>query len=70
MTKTKKYKYIGTNGILTTHIQLEGIKSYPLFELKADPGMILTNEEYKAYIVTVSPEEVELWKEIPKDNSN
>ena len=65
MTKTKKYKYLGLNGILITRILLEDVKNYPLFELKADPGMILTDGEKKAYVVTVSPEEVSLWREIP-----
>lgn len=65
MIKTKKYKYLGLNGILITRILLENVKNYPLFELKADPGMILTDGEKKAYVVTVSPEEVSLWREIP-----
>ena len=65
MTKTKKYKYLGLNGILITRILLEDVKNYPLFELKADPGMILTDGEKRAYVVTVSPEEVSLWREIP-----
>lgn len=69
MTKIKKYKYIGLNGILITQILLEDIKNYPLFELSAEPGMILTNGDIVAYLVTVSPEEVDLWREIP-DNIN
>lgn len=69
MTKIKKYKYIGLNGILITQILLEDIKNYPLFELSAEPGMILTNGDIVAYSVTVSPEEVDLWREIP-DNIN
>ena len=69
MTKTKKYKYLGLNGILITQILLEDVKNYPLFELNAEPGMILTNGDIIAYSVTVSPEEVDLWREIP-DNIN
>ena len=69
MTKTKKYKYLGLNGILITQILLEDIKNYPLFELSAEPGMILTNGDIVTYSVTVSPEEVDLWREIP-DNIN
>ena len=65
MTKTKKYKYLGLNGILITRILLEDVKNYPLFELRSESGMILTDGEKTAYVVTVSPEEVDLWREIP-----
>lgn len=68
MTKNKKYKYLGLNGILITRILLENVKNYPLFELKADLGKILTDGEKTAYTVTVEEDEINLWREIP-DNS-
>lgn len=64
MTKINKYKYLGLNGILITRILLEDVKHYPLIELKADSGMILTNGETTTYSVTISPEEVDNWREI------
>ena len=65
MTKTKKYKYLGLNGILITRILLEDVKNYPLFKLRSESGMILKKKKKTAYVVTVSPEEVDLWREIP-----
>ena len=64
MTKTKKYKYIGRNGILVTRIQLDGINFIPMVELKAAEGKILTNDIVTSYAITVEESEVEQWREI------
>ena len=36
MTKIKKYKYLGRNGVLVTRILIEGAKYIPMFTLNAD----------------------------------
>ena len=64
MTKIKKYKYIGRNGILVTRIQLDGINFIPMIELKAAEGKILTNGNVTTYIITVEESEVDTWREI------
>ena len=71
MRKTKKYRYDGRNGILTTHILLDGISYTELYELVAEPGMVLTDGERVVYTVTVYGDNLSKWVEIPepKDNS-
>lgn len=64
MTKIKKYKYIGRNGILVTRIQLDGINFIPMIELRAAEGKILTNGNVTTYIITVEESEVDTWREI------
>lgn len=69
MTKIKKYKYLGRNGILVTRILIDGANHIPMMTLTADSGKILTDGEQKTYSITVELEEVNLWREIP-DNIN
>lgn len=65
MTKIKKYKYLGRNGVLVTRILIDGVRNIPMMTLTADEGKILTDGEIKTYSVTVESEEVSLWKEVP-----
>ena len=69
MTKIKKYKYLGRNGILVTRILIDGAKNIPMLTLNADEGKILTNGEITTYSITVGEDEVKLWREIP-DKTN
>ena len=69
MTKIKKYKYLGRNGVLVTRILIDGVKYIPMFTLNADQGKILTNGEITTYSITVEEDEVKLWREIP-DKTN
>lgn len=69
MTKIKKYKYLGRNGVLVTRILIDGVKNIPMFTLNADQGKILTNGEITTYSITVEEDEVKLWREIP-DKTN
>ena len=69
MTKIKKYKYLGRNGVLVTRILIDGVNNIPMFTLNADQGKILTNGEITTYSITVEEDEVKLWREIP-DNVN
>jgi hypothetical protein len=69
MTKVKKYKYLGRNGVLVTRIFIEDAKNIPMFTLNADKGKILTNGEITTYSITVEEDEIKLWREIP-DKTN
>ena len=69
MTKIKKYKYLGRNGVLVTRILIEGAKNIPMLTLNADQGKILTNGEITTYSITVEEDEGKLWREIP-DKTN
>lgn len=65
MTKVKKYKYLGRNGVLVTRILIDGVNYIPMMTLTADAGKILTNGETSVYSITVEADEVNLWREIP-----
>ena len=69
MTKRKLYRYSGRNGILTTCILLDGINHIEVYELKAEEGNILTNNERTTYSVIVEKDAIKDWKEM-KDNTN
>lgn len=45
MTKDRKYRYLGRNGILDTKVLLDGINHINIVTINADPGKILTNGE-------------------------
>ena len=64
MTSRKIYRYLGRNGILTTHILIEGANYIPLVELTADKGKVLTNGEKTVYAVVVEESDVNSWFEI------
>ena len=64
MTSRKIYRYLGRNGILTTHILIEGANYIPLVELTADKGKVLTNGEKTVYAVVVEESDVNSWSEI------
>ena len=65
MTKIKKYKYLGRNGVLVTRILIDGVNNIPMITLNADQGNILTDGETLTYSITVETSEVNLWREIP-----
>lgn len=68
MKTIKKYRYIGLNGVITTNIILKNEEKIDVFELVAEPGFILTNGNAKLYYVTVLPEEISNWIEIPDES--
>lgn len=65
MTKTPIYTYLGTNGIITSPVHLEGIQYMLKYRLEADVNKFLTKDD-KTYIkmVTVFADEVDQWKEV------
>lgn len=64
MKKTKLYRYIGRNGIVTTPVLLDDIKHYVYYHLSADKDKILTNGDRKTFSVDIPEEEIDLWFEI------
>lgn len=59
------YTYLGTNGVLTTPIHLEGIYSVKKVELVAETGKKLTRDGHNfVYRVTVPADQVDLWREV------
>lgn len=68
MTKSKLYRYLGRNGIVTTPIVLEKIDPIPMLALKADEGKLLTNGQTTCKNVSVFLDEVDDWYEIDAPN--
>lgn len=66
MTKQILYKYLGTNGTITSPVHLEDIYYIRLVKIMADSDKKLTNDDGKSLFpsVIVPEEEVELWKEV------
>lgn len=65
MTKINLYTYLGTNGVLTTPIHLEGIYYVKKVRLIADDGKVLTknNKDFKQTVV-VEESDVMNWYEV------
>lgn len=64
MNKSKMYRYLGRNGIITSPIFLENIEPILMFRLTASEGKILTNGEEKAKTKLVFADEMENWVEV------
>jgi len=65
MTKTPIYTYVGTNGIITSPVHLEGIPSIVKYRLEADTNKFLTKDN-KSFVkmITVFADDVDDWKEV------
>ncbi len=68
MTKTKMYRYLGRNGIITSPILLENIEPIAMLNLRASPGKSLTNGEKVVKVITIFVEELGDWFEIDDPN--
>ncbi len=68
MVKTKMYRYLGRNGIITSPILLENIEPIPMLNLKASPGKVLTDGDRFVTSVNVFVDELDLWTEIDRPN--
>ena len=64
MNKSKMYRYLGRNGIITSPIFLENIEPILMFRLTASDGKILTNGEEKTKTKLVFVDEIENWVEV------
>ncbi len=71
MKKEISYTYLGTNGILTTPIHLEGIFSMKKITLTADPGKKISKDG-KIFVtsVTLSGDSEDLDKYFEVDNTD
>lgn len=67
MLTEKMYRYLGRNGIITTHVKLEKIDPIPMISLKASKNKILTDGVKKTYSVIIFEDEVNNWTEIDDD---
>lgn len=66
MTKTKVYRYLGRNGIITTPVLIEGATPITMYRLIADTNMMLTNGTSVTGMIDVFGDELDEWCEIPK----
>lgn len=64
MKKTKLYRYLGRNGIITSPILLDKVEHIPMFALRADKGKMLTDGEQVVEAITIFAEDLVLWSEI------
>lgn len=64
MKKTKLYRYLGRNGIITSPILLDKIEHIPMFALRADEGKVLSDGEQMVKTITIFAEDLSLWSEI------
>ena len=67
MKKTKRYRYLGKNGIITTSVQLEGIEPIPMYCLTADEGKVLFNGERYAKQIQIFIEDLSSWAEVSEE---
>lgn len=70
MNRTLLYRYMGTNGVLTTPIHLEDIYYVRLVRLVADEGKILTNGTRQMQVITIPENEESQWSEVSLDTNN
>lgn len=64
MKKTKMYRYLGRNGIITSPVLLDKIEHIDMYALNADSDKILTNGETKSKSVLCFAEDLNQWTEI------
>jgi hypothetical protein len=70
MITKKMYRYLGRNGTITTHIQLENIAPIEMVSLEARQGKILTDGVKKVYAIIVFADEIDNWHEIDDDGQD
>lgn len=64
MFKSKMYRYLGRNGIITSPVLLEKIEPITMYELRASEGKILSNGQQFAKLKLVFADELKDWIEI------
>lgn len=68
MTKSKMYRYLGRNGIITSPILLEKVEPIAMYELRASEGKVLSNGEEFVKIKLIFAEDLKDWIEIDDPN--
>lgn len=66
MIKTKMYRYLGRNGIITSPILLDKIEHIPMFALEASHGKVLSDGEQFVESILIFAEDLPLWAEVDK----
>lgn len=66
MQQYKRYRYLGTNGVIETEIELPGVYNTTFYRLVADEDKLLTNGEITVPSVNVSEKELANWTEVDK----
>ena len=68
MTKTKMYRYLGRNGIITSPVLLNSVEPIEMFLLRAGDDKVLTNGVKYVKAITVFADELEDWVEVNDPN--
>lgn len=68
MTKTKMYRYLGRNGIITSPVLLDKVEPIVMYELIAAEEKVLTNGEKSLKSTLVFEDELKDWTEIDDPN--
>ena len=66
MTKTKMYRYLGRNGIITSPILLDKAEYIEMYALKADESKVLYNGEKYVFQTLCFTDELDNWVEVDK----
>ena len=66
MTKQKIYQYTSNKGTVLTTVDLEMGNPKILYQLKAEKGKILVNENNRVENITIPQQELHLWQEVDK----
>ena len=68
MIKSKMYRYLGRNGIITSPVLLDKVEPIVMYELRASSGKLLTNGEKSLKSTLVFEDELKDWIEIDDPN--
>ena len=68
MIKTKMYRYLGRNGIITSPVLLDKVEPIVMYELRAGVDKMLTNGEKTLKSTLVFEDELKDWIEIDDPN--
>lgn len=68
MTKTKMYRYLGRNGIITSPVLLDKVEPIVMYELRASYGKVLSNGSETLKSTLVFEDELKDWIEIDDPN--
>ena len=66
MDRIPMYRYLGTNGVITSPVHLEDIYYVKMIKLVADPDKLLTDGNRTGGVVTIPEDEEMNWYEIPR----
>ena len=65
MDRVTMYRYLGTNGVITSPVHLEDVYYVRMVKLIADSDKVLTDGNRTESVVTIPEEEENQWYEIP-----